>query len=93
MRICDKKLVCGKCSLCVTDVPSLCSIDQVDYEIQQRCVVRMLSGGLSLPGGKHFRVSDPSHQVNAQSSQPFWGCIMGWVMGSASAAPPHPLRV
>ena len=61
--------------------PSLCSIDQVDYEIQQKRVVRMSSSGLDLLHEKHFCVRDPCFQVNDQWSQPSQGSISmgyGW---------------
>ena len=44
-------------------VPSLASIGQVEYEIQNKCFVRMRSSGLDVPGEKHFGVGDPSFQV------------------------------
>ena len=34
------------------NAPSLGSTDQVEYEIQQKCVVRMRSSGLDLPREK-----------------------------------------
>ena len=60
------------------NIPSLGSIGQEEYEIQQKCVVRMRSSGLDLPGEKHFGVRDPSFHVNAQWPMPPSGCGMGW---------------
>ena len=51
-------------------VPSLGSIGQVQYEIQQKCFVRMRSSDLDLSGEKHFGIKDPSFQVNAQWPKP-----------------------
>ena len=72
------------------NIQSLGSIGQVEYEIQQKGVVRMRSSGLDLPGEKHFGVSDPSFHVNAQWPMPSWGCSMVWVMGSANTIPASP---
>ena len=69
------------------NMPSLGSIGQVEYEIQQKCAVCMCSSGLNLPGEKHFGIRDPSFQVSAQWPMLSWGCSMGWVVGSASATP------
>ena len=63
----NKNMGCGKCLLCQwPSFPSLGSLGQVEYKIQQKCVVCMCSSSLDLPGEKHFGIRDPSFQVNAQ---------------------------
>ena len=65
-----------RCFFC-PNVPSLASIDHVEYEIELKSALSMRISGPDLPGAKHFGVSDSSCQVNAQWPQPFSGCGMG----------------
>ena len=83
-------MVCGKCLCQWQYVPSLGSISQVEYKVQQKCFVRMRSSGLDLPDEKHFGIRDTSFQVHAQWPSPCWDRSMGWMMASVSATPPSP---